>query len=88
MAALAGAPDLDLTVELIPHRFTPGSKAVLNGWYPGSPMERDGAIRAKKTTWFGSLKRFLPVRPHERAARLVRTDRGRSFSPAPVLYWI
>ncbi|WP_431000538.1 spore photoproduct lyase family protein, partial [Klebsiella pneumoniae] len=32
--ALDGAPDLDLTVELITHRFTPTSKLVLEGWYP------------------------------------------------------
>ena len=34
-AALDGVGDLDLTVELITHRFTPGSKAVLDSWYPG-----------------------------------------------------
>lgn len=28
-AAVDGVPDLDLTAELITHRFTPGSKEVL-----------------------------------------------------------
>jgi spore photoproduct lyase len=37
--ALAGVDDLDLTAELITHRFTPGSKEVLTGWYPGSSLE-------------------------------------------------
>ena len=31
---LAGAPGLDLTAELITHRFTPKSKGVLTAWYP------------------------------------------------------
>jgi spore photoproduct lyase len=33
-AALAGIDDVDLTIELITHRFTPGSKAMLESWYP------------------------------------------------------
>ncbi len=35
-AALDGVPTPDLTAELITHRFTPKSKGVLEGWYPGS----------------------------------------------------
>lgn len=33
-AALVGVPELDLTAEIITHRFTPGSKEGLLGWYP------------------------------------------------------
>ncbi len=33
-AAVADVPDLDLTAEIITHRFTPASKEVLLGWYP------------------------------------------------------
>ncbi|HEV2606103.1 MAG TPA: radical SAM protein [Microvirga sp.] len=54
--ALEGAPDPDLTVELITHRFTPGSKEVLQGWYPGSSLDMDEATRSQKRTKFGSLK--------------------------------
>jgi spore photoproduct lyase len=35
-------------VELITHRFTPGSKSVLTGWYPGSTltwMRQRGRVR-------------------------------------------
>ena len=34
-------PALDLTVECITHRFTPGSKQVLLGWYPRTQLEMD-----------------------------------------------
>lgn len=47
---------LDLSVELITHRFTPGSKDVLLGWYPATQLEMDETMRAQKRTKFGSLK--------------------------------
>ena len=37
----ADVPDLDLTTELITHRFTPKSKDVLLGWYPRTQLEMD-----------------------------------------------
>jgi spore photoproduct lyase len=46
-AALKYVPELDSTVELITHRFTAGSKAVLNEWYPGSSLEMDEAARSR-----------------------------------------
>jgi spore photoproduct lyase len=54
--ALDGAPGLDLTVELITHRFTEGSREVLQGWYPGSGLDMDPAQRSRKLTKFGSAK--------------------------------
>ncbi len=86
-AALAPRPDPDLTIELITHRFTPGSKEVLEGWYPGSDLPMREAERSRKFTKFGSVKYVLPpelmremrIHLHERiAARL-------PF--ARVLYW-
>ncbi len=59
-AALDGVPDLDLTAELITHRFTPKSKGVLEGWYPGSKLEMDEALRTRKLTKFGSTKWVFP----------------------------
>jgi spore photoproduct lyase len=58
--ALDGAPDPDLTVELITHRFTEGSREVLQGWYPGSGLEMDAAQRSRKLTKFGSAKYVFP----------------------------
>ncbi len=47
---------LDLSVELITHRFTPGSKDVLLGWYPATKLEMDETARVLKRTKFGSTK--------------------------------
>ena len=84
--ALAGlAPDL--TVELITHRFTPKSKTVLESWYPGSALEMDEALRARKMTKFGSTKWVFP--PAEMAAlRGALTGSVARWLPrARVLYW-
>lgn len=51
--AIAG---LDLSVELITHRFTPGSKDVLLEWYPATRLEMDETSRTQKRTKFGSTK--------------------------------
>jgi spore photoproduct lyase len=59
-AALDGVRDLDLTVELITHRFTPGSKEVLTGWYPGSSLEMDEEGRSEKRNKFGGRKYVYP----------------------------
>ncbi len=53
-AALPG--DADLTVELITHRFAPGSRDVLLGWYPATKLEMDEAVRAVKRNKFGGVK--------------------------------
>ena len=91
LAAVARATDdlaaLDLTIELITHRFTPASRDVLLGWYPATKLEMDPAERSQKRTKFGSLKyvyrkemmRDLRTHLEERiAARLPR---------ARILYW-
>ena len=86
-AALDGVPDLDLTVELITHRFTPGSAKVLRSWYPGSDLEMEPELRAEKRTKFGSLK-F--VYPPEVMAELKNWFHGRIAAVLPaarILYW-
>lgn len=55
-AEASGIGNLDLTVELITHRFTPRSKSVLNGWYSGFSLEIDKARQVRKTTKFNSVK--------------------------------
>lgn len=85
--ALSGVPDLDLTVELITHRFTPGSKAVLRGWYPGSDLPLDEAERVEKRTKFGSVKHVFP-KPLMQAMRAQLTGSiARALPAARVLYW-
>jgi len=51
-----GGPDLDLTVECITHRFTPGSKQTLLGWYPKTELEMDEDSRREKRSKFGGVK--------------------------------
>ena len=58
--AVAGVPGLDLTAELITHRFTPGSKEVLLGWYPRTRVEMDEAARSRKFGRFGTVKYVYP----------------------------
>lgn len=58
--ALEGIADLDLTAEMITHRFTPKSKLVQLGWYPKTKLDFDESTRARKTTKFGSQKFVYP----------------------------
>ncbi|GAA4563121.1 hypothetical protein GCM10023176_06390 [Micromonospora coerulea] len=59
-AAVDGVSGLDLTAELITHRFTPGSKEVLLGWYPRTTLEMDEASRTRKYGKFGAVKYVYP----------------------------
>ena len=85
--ALAGIPDLDLTAEMITHRFTPKSKAVLEGWYPGSSLAMDEASRSRKLTKFGSVKLVYPA-DLMRDMKTTLVDLLRRHLPdARLLYW-
>ncbi len=59
-AATTDVPDLDLTVEIITHRFTPGSKDVLLDWYPRTKLEMDEDQRSRKRNKFGGVKYVYP----------------------------
>uniref|UniRef100_UPI0035CBB28F spore photoproduct lyase family protein n=1 Tax=uncultured Amnibacterium sp. TaxID=1631851 RepID=UPI0035CBB28F len=59
-AALAGVPGVDLTAEVITHRFTPSSKQVLEGWYPRTKLEMDESARSVKRSKFGGVKYVYP----------------------------
>ncbi len=85
--ALDGIADIDLTVELITHRFTPKSKEVLAGWYPGSPLEMDEAQRSRKMTKFGSVKWvFLKEQMAEMRA-VIEASLASRLPTARLLYW-
>ncbi len=85
--ALAGVPALDLTAELITHRFTPKSKAVLQGWYPASRLEMDEESRARKTTKFGSIKHVYPAPLMREMREALTASLARHLPGAAVLYW-
>ncbi|MFC7554593.1 radical SAM protein [Pseudoroseomonas wenyumeiae] len=85
--ALDGVAALDLTAEMITHRFTDKSKAVLNGWYPGSGLPMEEADRTRKLTKFGTGKWVLP-REEMAAMRRFMTEALSSRLPqARLLYW-
>lgn len=58
---LTAAPDLDLTVELITHRFTARSKEVLLDWYPRTQLEMTEDLRRQKRGKFGAVKYVYPA---------------------------
>ena len=86
-AALAGLPGVDLTAELITHRFTPKSKGVLDGWYPGSSLEMDEAARSRKTTKFGSVKWVFPKEQMAEMRGALEASLARRLPAARLLYW-
>ncbi len=85
--ALDGIPGVDLTAELITHRFTPKSKAVLQGWYPGSKLDMDEAARTRKTTKFGSTKWVFPKEQMTAMRGAVEASLARRLPAARALYW-
>ncbi|QJE73136.1 radical SAM protein [Aerophototrophica crusticola] len=86
-ARLAPVPGLDLSVELITHRFTPGSKEVLTGWYPASKLEMDEEQRARKMTKFRSVKYvYLPAQM-KRMKVWFEDAVPRALPGARILYW-
>jgi spore photoproduct lyase len=86
-AALDGAADPDLTLELITHRFTEGSKRVLQEWYPGGRLDMDEASRARKTTKFGSVKWVFPRDTMKQLRGALEAMVARRLPGARVLYW-
>jgi len=85
--ALDGVPDVDLTAELITHRFTPKSKEVLAGWYPGSPLEMDEAQRSRKMTKFGSVKWVFPKEQMTGMRATLEASLASRLPMARLLYW-
>ena len=86
-AALDGVTGVDLTAELITHRFTPKSKDVLQGWYPGSALEMDEAQRTRKLTKFGSVKWVITRERMTEMRRVLEQALARWLPAARVLDW-
>ena len=85
--ALTNIPGLDLTVELITHRFTAGSKAMLLDWYPGTALDMNEATRARKTTKFGAAKYVYPPVIMTELRRLLERRIAHHLPEAQILYW-
>jgi spore photoproduct lyase len=85
--ALDGVAGVDLTAELITHRFTPKSKEVLAGWYPGSPLEMDEAQRSRKMTKFGSVKWVFPKEQMTEMRTTLEAALAARLPMTRLLYW-
>ncbi|SDD50409.1 spore photoproduct lyase [Auraticoccus monumenti] len=86
-AALAGVTDLDLTAEVITHRFTPGSKEVLTGWYPRTRLEMDEASRSSKRSKFGGIKYVYPRETMTELRGWFTEQLAARLPAARLLYW-
>lgn len=86
-AALADVTGLDLTVELITHRFTAGSKAVLDSWYPGSALDMTGLNRTTKRTKFGTEKQVYDAVTMRALRGFFERQIGEALPMARILYW-
>lgn len=85
--AFAGIEALDLTTELITHRFTPGSRAVLQGWYPGSDLDMAPERRAEKRTKFGAVKHVYDAALMKTIRRFFEMEIARVLPAARILYF-
>ena len=85
--ALDGVPAPQLTAELITHRFTDKSKAVLNSWYPGSALPMDESARTRKLTKFGTGKWVLPKAEMTDMRGFMTEALHRRLPEAALLYW-
>ena len=86
-AAAALPEGADVTVELITHRFTPGSKEVLLGWYPATSLEMDEAVRAQKRNKFGGVKYVYPKALMDEMRAALEAGARRHLPGARLLYW-
>ncbi len=77
----------DLTFELISHRFTPGSKEVLQTWYPHSQLDMDEEKRRIKRNKFGGVKYVYDADTMNLMKRFFETEIQQRFPNAKILYW-
>ncbi len=86
-AATALPDEADLTVELITHRFTPGSREILTGWYPASSLEMDASVRSQKRGKFGNVKYVYPAALMREMRGAFEELLGSRLPTARLLYW-
>ena len=78
---------VDLTFELITHRFTPGSKQVLLDWYPNTSLDFEEDRRSKKTNKFGGHKFVYPKEQMTELKEWFREQIAGRFPEEEVLYF-
>src|SRR5215207_6475119 len=85
--ALADIPGIDLTAELITHRFTPSSRATLLDWYPGTALDMEEAARTRKTTKFGGAKYVYPPETMTELRGFLERRIADRLPEVRILYW-
>lgn len=85
--AVDGVENLDLTAELITHRFTPGSKDVLLGWYPRTHLEMDEQARDRKHGKFGAVKYVYPRATMTGMRSWFEQEIAKRLPACRILYW-
>ncbi len=85
--ALQGISAVDLTAELITHRFTPGSKEVLIGWYPKTTLDLREEARTQKRTKFGGFKYVYPKDSMGEMRMFFQEMIATHLPEAKILYW-
>ena len=78
---------IDLNVEMISHRFTPGSKDVLLQWYPNTSLDMDEEGRSAKRNKFGGTKYVYQPTDMQAMKRFFHDEWSKRFPHAPILYW-
>lgn len=86
-STLAGIDDLNLTVELITHRFTEKSKNVLLSWYPNTRLDLDEANRTVKRTRMGTTKYVYPASVMREMKAWFYDAVPEHLPMAKILYW-
>ncbi|TAE22876.1 MAG: radical SAM protein [Cytophagales bacterium] len=82
-----GVTPTDVNAEFITHRFTPGSKDVLQSWYPNTTLDMDEVTRAEKRNKFGGTKYVYLPDEMKALKRFFYDEWAKRFPNAPVLYW-
>jgi spore photoproduct lyase len=77
----------DITFELITHRFTPGSKEVLQSWYPKTTLDMAEETRVEKRNKFGGIKYVYPAETMKTLRRFFEAEIRRRFPQGRILYW-
>ncbi len=77
----------DLTFELITHRFTPGSRETLLGWYPATGLDMDVDKRERKFGKFGAAKYVYPSVTMKEIKAFLTREIAELLPEARILYF-
>ncbi len=83
--ALSFAPDL--TFELITHRFTEGSRNLLQEWYPNTSLDMTEDSRSKKFNRFGGTKYVYQKELMKEMKTFFYSEIQKRLPRAVILYW-